>query len=235
MALLKSHSCIFQGGSQPFFFVPAKYLNQGPDSEEYLWAKDLNVVVLWFFRNWSSQMVENCRLVNYVFLAWSMINVSTYHYYQKMPSSWPLVFLSIHLLFLVACCIASHSQVVLGPIPRPFINLSTFFPLLEFVIWSSLGKCQKSPHSIMPRAPGTRRFRHVWLWWPGGTGGNDHSTSGVGGRGGFGWGWLPGWLSAFEKSKRLGVTGGNGQKTRDFLCFFFAVANLWREIHIWFF
>lgn len=157
------------------------------------------------FRNWSSQTVEKLEVGEsywiICFLAWSMINVSTYHYYQKMPSSWPFVFLSIHLLFVVACCIASHSQVVQVPALDPK-NLSPFFPLLDL----SFGVSREMPKNLpIPSCHGhqeTRRFRHVWLWWPGGTGGNDHSTTGVGGRGGFGWGWLPGWLSAFKKSKR---------------------------------
>lgn len=86
------------------------------------------------------------------FLAWSMINVSTYDYYQKMPSSWPVVILSIHLLFLVACCIASHSQVVQVPSLDPK-NLSTFFPLLDLSFGHLSGNAKNLP---IPSCHGTR-------------------------------------------------------------------------------
>ena len=60
-SLLKSHYLHFQEGSQPFFFSWG-YLNQGWDSEECLLAKDLNVWLDVFFRNWSSQMVEKLEV-----------------------------------------------------------------------------------------------------------------------------------------------------------------------------
>ena len=61
-SLLKSHYLHFQEGSQPFLFFPGDTLNQGWDSEEYLLAKDLNVWMDVFFRNWSSQMVEKLEV-----------------------------------------------------------------------------------------------------------------------------------------------------------------------------
>lgn len=54
-------TCIFRKVPSPSFFSWG-YLNQGWDSEEYLLAKDLNVWLDVFFRNWSSQMVEKLEV-----------------------------------------------------------------------------------------------------------------------------------------------------------------------------
>ncbi len=155
-SLFNSHSFIFMGGMSAL-----RFLLRIPESGLGILVilSGQRIFLMWFFvfivETDKPQMVEKkFRLVNSVGI-FSLINDQCiyYHYCQK-KYSWLRVFFSIHFVFVVACCIASHSQVV--QVPEPFAI---------FVGWV-----------ILRLIPWHQGPRYVWLRWPGRTGGNDAPT-----------------------------------------------------------